>query len=107
MCSFSHAHIHFACASLCIHASQKQYVDQYYNQLSVPYIKDSVVYHSLAVQCREYFVDMVCSHKELPMLLEECSTVREDMDGTVHSIELMTFRCRQGNETVGVKRLKI
>jgi hypothetical protein len=49
---------------------------------------------------------MLWSHKDAPMVLEECTTVQEEMDGKVHAIEVMVFRSRQGSETVGVKRLR-
>ena len=56
--------------------------------------------------CREYFVDMMLSQTERPLLLEECLAVQEDMDGKSHSVEIMRFRIRQGCETVGVKTLR-
>lgn len=59
-----------------------------------------------ACGCREYFVDMMLSQTERPMLLEECSAVQEHMDGKVHSVEILRFRFRQGTETVGVKTVR-
>ena len=49
---------------------------------------------------------MMLSQTERPMMLEECAAVQEDMDGKVHSVEIMRFRFRQGTETVGVKTLR-
>ena len=54
---------------------------------------------------REYFVDLLLSDRQHPMLLEECSSVAEEMDGQAHPVEIMQLRFREGRETVGVKVL--
>ena len=53
--------------------------------------------------CREYFVDMLLSDEDAPMLLEECGTVLEPMDDKAHAVDIMHFRFRLGGETVGIK----
>ena len=55
--------------------------------------------------CREYLVDLLLSDRQHPMLLEECTSVLEDMDGQAHPVEIMQLRFREGRETVGVKAL--
>ena len=60
----------------------------------------------MACGCREYFVDMMLSQTERPLLLEECLAVQEEMDGKTHSVEVLRFRFRQGTETVGVKTVR-
>ena len=54
---------------------------------------------------REYFVDLLLSDRRHPMLLEECTSVLEVMDGQTHPVEIMQLRFREGRETVGVKVL--
>ena len=51
-------------------------------------------------------MDMMLGQTARPLLLEECMTVQESMDGKMHSVEIMRFRFRQGSETVGVKTLR-
>ena len=51
-------------------------------------------------------MDMMLSQTERPLLLEECLAVQEEMDGKQHSVEILSFRFRQGSETVGVKTVR-
>ena len=50
-------------------------------------------------------MDLLLSDRQDPMLLEECSSVVEEMDGQAHPVEIMQLRFREGRETVGVKTL--